>query len=353
VAQPTLLKARYRFSSMHTLEGATVRVEQPLTLVDRPDLTVTIGPHGDVFPLELDEGRAVAMLFFSNLKAINAITGTDVAMLMRDIRTARNKVIRADDHLLMVHTTRDIDLEVDPTNPPFDLVGWTVGATIPTSSNVLDGHGGVFGQVVSAISLGIERPLRSRLIDHGLFVFDTDGRRFLNVTMNFSANRVVGIAAQSFAGFGEYLSRLEARPDLTKIVAIDAQSSESTDRMRAWLLAWTALEMFIHTRFQTYKGDFDRHVRSASTMSDPLVDDHFKYVASVLEGKMTLLAKFRIIASRLCPQTAINDVKLFTELKKQRDHVTHGREVLDRDLRTPDIQTLCRRYLAADLSHER
>ena len=228
----------------------------------------------DDFTPEIDEGRAVAFLSFSNLKALNAITSSDVVPVMRDIRRTREEHIRQNEHVLMVHTTHDIELEVDPGNPPFEVAGWTVGATIPTSSNVLDGHGSVFGRVVTAASLAIEQPLRVSIIDQGLFLFDTEGRKFLNQTFKFRANAVIGVDPKKFASFGQHLIQLEGRPDLTRIVAVDAQSSESEDRMRAWLLAWTALEMFIHKRFRRYQADFDRDVRAPSTVGDSLVDDH-------------------------------------------------------------------------------
>ena len=130
VAQTTTLRARLQlFSSLHKLEGVTVRGNQPLILIDRPDLTASIGLFRDDFTPEIDEGRAVASLSFSNLKALNAITSSDVVPVMRDIRRTREEHIRQNEHVLMVHTTHDIELEVDPGNPPFEVAGWTVGAT--------------------------------------------------------------------------------------------------------------------------------------------------------------------------------------------------------------------------------
>ena len=62
-----------------------------------------------------------------------------------------------------------------------------------------------------------------------------------------------------------------------------------------------------------------------------------------------LLDKFAVIAGCLCPDSAAADIKEFAALKKQRDDVTHGTEIEDRDLRAEAVRDLLRRYLDADL----
>ena len=119
------------------------------------------------------------------------------------------------------------------------------------------------------------------------------------------------------------------------------------DRFRVWLLAWTALESLVTTRFKRYERIFIERLRVGHR--DAPTVHYLARAADVMAERYRLLDRFAIMAGCLFPETAAADMEDFARLKKQRDDVTHGAEVDDLDLGAEAVRQLLRRYLDADL----
>jgi hypothetical protein len=111
--------------------------------------------------------------------------------------------------------------------------------------------------------------------------------------------------------------------DLERVNRLLVSSLQSErDTMRSFLDAWTAMEILINKTFKSYEGRYKY----------PLVD------------------KFRLLASRLCPENADEDVRQLTRVKKIRDNLLHGQDIDEASLPVRTVQDLARRYLRLRLA---
>ena len=101
-----------------------------------------------------------------------------------------------------------------------------------------------------------------------------------------------------------------------------------TDRLKAFLSGWTALEILIGKAFNTYEQVFLSPLKNAgqATLRDRFLDR----IKVVMKDKYRLTDKFVVVAAVLFP--AIPDIELegdyetFCRLKKLRDSISHGDE---------------------------
>jgi hypothetical protein len=63
--------------------------------------------------------------------------------------------------------------------------------------------------------------------------------------------------------------------------------------------------------------------------------------------RLTLVAKFCIMALGLSPSTAVEDVQIFKNAKDARDKFSHGNVRDEKELPLHSVKDLCSRYLEA------
>lgn len=146
----------------------------------------------------------------------------------------------------------------------------------------------------------------------------------------------------------EHAARLVEDPELTRVTRLLTQSlGQHADNLRAFLFAWTALEIFVNKAFKVYEQRWLS--RFTGSNSPALSGQFFERVQEVLRDKYRLADKFLVTASLLSPDTAEADIAAFKTLKVTRDKLTHGEFVRDEDLPTDRVQDLLRLYLRLHL----
>lgn len=119
-----------------------------------------------------------------------------------------------------------------------------------------------------------------------------------------------------------------------------------TDALQAFLDAWTALEIFVNKTFSDrYEGHWHGFLSSdAPAAAAPILDK----LRSTMRDKYRLSDKFLIIAATLTPDTADDDLKEFVRLKRHRDRMLHGEQVIG-PYPTDAIQKLLERFMRLHL----
>jgi hypothetical protein len=127
-----------------------------------------------------------------------------------------------------------------------------------------------------------------------------------------------------------------------------ASLEEATDRLQAFIAAWSALEIFVNATFKaTYEA------RRSQIMEDgapPSAKPVFKRFKDVMSDKYRLADKFLIIASVLDSQAATDDTQEFIRLKKFRDGLFHALDTPTSSLLTDDVQKLLLKFMKLHLT---
>jgi hypothetical protein len=178
-----------------------------------------------------------------------------------------------------------------------------------------------------------------------------DGRPFypmrleLNATGEVTSPIPVG-AIDRLGGTARHLvpnSNLESVFRLLQ-VALERRS----DRFRAFLFAWTALEIFIRKVFAEYEGEFFGRLRSEANFAR-----HVEWIAEVMDQKFNLVPMFSLIASELGVEEATDDVTEFKKVKRIRDDLVHRGDYDERELPVAAAIELLRKYLRLHVGRDR
>lgn len=201
--------------------------------------------------------------------------------------------------------------------------------------------------VLTALRIGTGDPLEFRQISDGSYLTTDDGR-------------VVHSASAETGALGVYVSRrlteeqkqrIEAdiplalgAGSLERVLRLYAQSlGKALDNYRAFLAAWSALEILVAKLFPKYHHLLASDLRTLRP--SPGLHAYLDRVAAVMADKYSLADKFAVLSVYLEDLGAQDEVAKFRELKGFRDRLSHGEEVDETALPTRDVQRLFDKYL--------
>ena len=122
-----------------------------------------------------------------------------------------------------------------------------------------------------------------------------------------------------------------------------------TDRLKAFLSGWAALEILIGKAFKTYEQDFLSPLKNAGQAT--LRDRFLGRIKEVMNDKYRLTDKFVVVAAVLFPaapeRELDEDLKTFCRLKNLRDSIAHGDEFSEKALPIHEVAALLRKYVIA------
>ena len=141
--------------------------------------------------------------------------------------------------------------------------------------------------------------------------------------------------------FREISQCLSENQDLASVFRLLASSyTHHTDKLASFLSAWSALEIFVNKAFPSQE----------KRLFDAIASSHKDFIArlrEVMKDKYRLVDKFSLLATTISADTAVDDIKIFKDLKKIRDELLHGADVNTSRLALETTQALLRRYLLA------
>jgi hypothetical protein len=141
---------------------------------------------------------------------------------------------------------------------------------------------------------------------------------------------------------------LAASPKLQKAAGLLVESLDrGTSPLRAFIAAWSALEIFVNVAFKERHHDLLIAAISASTPA--LKVGVILRIEEVMADKYRLSDKFAAIAAFLTSDSVEADLKTFAGLKKERDDYFHGDQLESVEAHAEEAQKLLSRYLGLEL----
>ena len=131
--------------------------------------------------------------------------------------------------------------------------------------------------------------------------------------------------------------------DLGRVARLHAQSLDrATDNFRAFVSAWSALEILLGKIFPVYQRMLSAELGRVSAA--PGLKAYLARIADVMNDKHNLADKFAVISMFLDDEQNDAEIEVFRGLKKIRDRLSHGEEVPDGSLPTKEVQRLFEKY---------
>jgi hypothetical protein len=202
-------------------------------------------------------------------------------------------------------------------------------------------------RVLAAVIVASENDPRFDRLSESIYLTTPEGRVVYSVTASAgAATLLVRAFPKDLANLvNRYMSvsRGGSGPDLASVYGLlRAAVDGRTEPLRAFVAAWSALEIFINKVFGTYDQiwfDLLTQDRTATEIA------HLLRIRDVMKDKHRLTDKFTVIAVVLDSQGASTDIPVFEELKKARDELFHGGVREEASLPAQHVLLLTRKYL--------
>lgn len=138
---------------------------------------------------------------------------------------------------------------------------------------------------------------------------------------------------------------------LAKVANLLIESQERrTNELRAFVAAWSALEIFVSAMFKNIYED--RWFQIMSSKAPTSTKRYFDRLKSVMKDKHRLVDKFLVIASILDSDAAEKDASALSRLKSVRDGLFHASEGAASRYPVEETQKLLRKYLDLHLAQQ-
>lgn len=323
----------------------------PVELFRSDRYRFVLTPNPDIELANLDRGNAVGHLM---LKGMFAQSGdadfpTALAAAVEDIKAERTKKI--DGHAILIVEANGV-VEASVTGPSREHDGFVVAFDVIDKSTLIRTHSHEVESMKLALAFESDPPSRFSTLTEGVYLTDATGRLVYSITFSMSADMSVSspFTPESTTRICNRFTTLHQISDMDRVQRLFAQMADfKTDRLKAFLSGWAALEILIAKSFKTYEETFLSPLTNAGQPS--LRERFLQRVKAVMKDKYRLSDKFLAVAAVLfpdSPDSAVqDDYKTFSRLKDLRDSIYHGDEFVEKDLPVHELAGLLRKYMLA------
>lgn len=296
--------------------------------------------------LHLDNGLACASLIFRGMLADDRLQELPeaVEVELQKIQGARGSKKKSGAYAVIniegseeLNINKKLHKETDRFRICFDAID---------KNSLRNKHKEKVHSIVSSLSMCTGPEYHSEMISNGIHFVDENGKPLYTFTVQGGRARI--IIAKPID--------IEKENEITKVIDLSisnqqvktpfrlfAQSLETTnDELRAFISAWSALEIFTNKVFSIYEKQFIANI--ANDHSSHGVNQFLARIKDVMKDKYRLTDKFSLIASFLSNEIE-EDIKLFKSLKNMRDIISHGQEFDEETLPVEDARKLAAKYL--------
>lgn len=214
---------------------------------------------------------------------------------------------------------------------------------LASKSHILD--------MLSALTLSTDSVLSFAKASESLVFFRDDGKPvYFHLPSGSAITYACSlITSETVKSVEDWYQKLIANQDLNRVKQLLVSSLQTEDdKLRSFLSAWTALEIFINKTFGLYEKQFFKELNDGDHPN--VRNQYFQRIQTVMKDKYRSTDKFSLITSLLSPESADEDIKFFKSAKTERDKLSHGRDLVDAALPVKEVQKLVRKYLQLHLT---
>ena len=338
----------YTYTISFKIDGISLPEGMDEVVVNKFDqIQVILCSDTSKYSFHSDRGLAVGTMMLKGLTGqggegeFEDRLNTEIESIKRD----RNKKYPNGPFLVFEASS---ETAVDLSKPTKDLGPFVIAFDAVEKERIKAQYKELIDQHLTSLFLVAERDFRVNKVFEG-FHLKEGSKICYSYTFSGSGTVMVSRAFtdESTEKLKKYLSALNKKTGLDDINRLLVRaSSDQTDKLRSFIFAWTALEVFFNKTFKHYEQKFlEKHTIDGL----PVLAQHFfERLRDVMKGKYTLRDKFIVIASMLSDDTEV-DLQNFVKAKKARDTFLHGEDIEEGELPINEAICLVRKYLALHL----
>lgn len=207
----------------------------------------------------------------------------------------------------------------------------------------------------AAVAFESDVPSRFADVAEGIYLVNEAGKRVYSITFSMSGEITTSTSLSETAPkrISARYAALNQATDLDSVERLFSQMAEyGSDRLKAFLSGWAALEILIAKSFKAYEQAF---LSPFTRAEQPTLRERFLgRIKGVMKDKYRLTDKFIAVTAVLFPSDSDDkvqeDFQSFCRLKDLRDSIFHGEPFSERDLPVHELATLLRKYVLARIA---
>ena len=209
-----------------------------------------------------------------------------------------------------------------------------------------------FTSLLNSITLIVGSVLGIKKVKSSIIFLREDGKPIYSYTFSGSAQFFTSkpVSDDAVLSIGDLYRQIVKDKSLQRVQRLFRSSLEAEDdRLRSFLDAWMAFEIFINQIFASYENRFFK-----SLLDEGHTEVQKKYlerIQEVMKDKYRFLDRFAAVSFQLSPDTADGDVKIVQQAKKVRDLMSHGELVDELTLPVNELQKIAGKYLRLHISN--
>jgi hypothetical protein len=346
---------KFRYISAFSLKGLnhdTATGDRPLVSDPDAGFSAILTSAPDQHLVEADRrlamGNAMLKAIFNSETLPADVAKSDFTPVVDRIRAERRTRV-AGNPVLVITVEGDVpSMEPAVAKETQDFVLWIDGPDKETFQGPIEHR--VTALLNSLLSVSGSLSGISRVTDAVIY-YRADGKPIYAYT--FTSGRVRAyisrrLSADQELAICERYRVLVADAELSRVQRLIRSSLETEeDVLRAFLAAWSALEIFVNKVFRSYQDAlFQRMAQGRPLRAE---ERFLKRTQDVMSDKYRLADKFAAISMQLSPDTADDDLVILESVKKLRDSLSHGESVEEAGLPVDATRALANRYLCLHL----
>lgn len=338
---------RYRYIFAARIQGL-IAPEAPIVLeVPRASGTITYTGDSEAIPQVVDLRSAIGSLMLGGL----AGRSLGDAKIERDRSVAKIRQGRASEKqgnsLVILDISGQVeDFELVHTREDDDFI---VCLGDSPAKSIRSSHERYVQSLLAAISISSPHDILAKRMAASVIFYTDGGKPILCYEMEAygTAYAAVPLTNALVEDTGQFALQLSKGPDFGDVSRLIAKSLDmESDELLSFLSAWNSLEIFLNRAFKDYErsifaGPGDGHAVAHSEVVGR--------IKSVMSDKFRIFDKFVVIAGVLDAANADDDSRTFLDVKKRRDGLLHGKEMVARQLPGETTRKLVRKYLRLHL----
>lgn len=337
-----------RYLSVHKIQGISHKPDDPdVLLVERPDMNMKAILTGDAdrHCFLLDRRSALAEMMLTgqlNDETFDEVLGTRI----EEIRGKRRRKLGADG-VLVIEGWGDVEAKI--VEPTMDFGEFRICFDAINADAIKEQYRRDIMMLISSLSIASSGSHNVEKVADGIYLIDEAGK----VVHAFFPRAGGGpIEPEVVEATRVYSTALTDNLGLDRVSNLFVQSMNlEYDDFRRFIFGWSALEILVNKVFRYYERAFVDELVSGAIVHG--ASRYFARITEVMKGKFSLVDKFGVIAAILAGEASDTDVERFKRIKKVRDNLFHGQDVLETSLSNAELQSLLSKYFRNHLDHIR
>lgn len=346
----------YTYTVIYRFEGiAATNLEEDMIVYEDDSLGVTVILTNDVnrHCLILDRGLACASLLLRGMFGDEKAQELPIAVETEVTKIQEERVSKISSAAYTVITIKgQAELEIKD-NLHRETEQFRICFDAIDRDLLRKTHEETIHSIISSLSISTSPEYHAEKITSGIHFIDSSNKLLYSFTMQGGRARMI-LAKPIGPEKGKEISKiigLSCGNALFKTpFRLLTQSLENTqDELRAFIAAWTALEILTNKIFSTYEEKFISGITHEHNSHG--VNQFLIRIKNVMKDKYRLADKFSLIASFLSDDIS-GDIELFKSMKIIRDNISHGKEFNEETLPVENARKMVAKYLKSHMLSE-